>query len=201
MRTLFFDRTVIAPVDGCAIVEVSDLLRELILSMLNEPHAYSEQGRGSHLAALIQDELRFSRKLPLHLPFPKEPRLRRVCEAMQKRPTLRIDLEMWAAEFSVSGRTLARLFRKELNMSFMEWRMQSLLLEAHLRLAQGQKSSRIAQALGYENHAAFCAMFKRQLGTTPSQHLLGGAFDGSPTLLIEGARHGNSYLRHLSSPK
>ncbi len=91
MRTLFFDKTVTASVNGCAVVEVSTLLRELILSMLKEPRAYPRTGRGSHLAALIQDELNFVHTLPLHLPWPKEPRLRKVCEAMQRKPSLHGD--------------------------------------------------------------------------------------------------------------
>ncbi len=164
MRTLFFDKTVTAPVNGCAVVEVSTLLRELILSMLKEPRAYPRTGRGSHLAALIQDELNFVHTLPLHLPWPKEPRLRTVCEAMQRKTSLHETIGYWADEASMSSRTLSRLFCKELNMTFKEWRTQLLLLEAQSRLAQGHKSSRIAHSLGYDSHAAFCAMFRKALG-------------------------------------
>jgi AraC-like DNA-binding protein/mannose-6-phosphate isomerase-like protein (cupin superfamily) len=171
MRTLYFDETVTAPSNSCAVVEVSPLLRELILSMLQEPRSYEETGRGSHLAALIRDELRFTHTLPLHLPWPKDARLRRVCERMQRRPSLHESMDLRASEVAMSSRTLARLFRKELNMSFQEWRTQLLLLEAQVRLAQGQASSRIAASLGYDSHAAFCAMFRRSLGRSPTQHL------------------------------
>ena len=56
-------------------------------------------------------------------------------------------------------------------MSFGEWKAQLLLLEAQVRLAQGQSSSRIASALGYASHAAFSAMFRKATGLTPSEHL------------------------------
>lgn len=171
MRTLYFDETVTAPSSSCVVVEVSPLLRELILSMLQEPRSYEKTGRGSHLAALIRDELRFTHTLPLHLPWPKDARLRKVCEGMQRRPSLREGMDYWAEEVSMSSRTLARLFRKELNMSFQEWRTQLLLLEAQVRLAQGHTSSRIAASLGYDSHAAFCAMFRKSLGMSPTQHL------------------------------
>lgn len=171
MRTLFFDETVTAPMSGCAVVEVSVLLRELILSMLKEPRAYPSTGRGSHLAALIQDELSFVHTLPLHLPWPKEPRLRKVCEAMQRKPSQRENIGYWAEEASMSSRTLSRLFLKELKMTFKEWRTQLLLLEAQSKLAQGHKSFRIARALGYDSHAAFCAMFRKALGVPPLQYL------------------------------
>lgn len=171
MRSLFFDETTQGPGDECAVVEVSDLLRELILSMLKEPRRYSMEGRAGHLVALIREELRFTQTLPLHLPWPAEARLKKVCEAMQRRPSLRMSLEHWAAESAMSSRTLARLFQRELGMSFLSWRTQLLLLEAQGRLAQGQSSSRIAHGLGYDSHAAFCAMFRKSLGVSPTQHL------------------------------
>ncbi|HZY62900.1 MAG TPA: helix-turn-helix transcriptional regulator [Edaphobacter sp.] len=171
MRTVYFDSTVIAPAKSCAIVEVSPLLRELILSMLNEPRVYPKNSRAEHIAALICSELRFSHTLPLHLPCSQEPRLRKICEAMQRKPSLAGSIDFWANQVNISSRTLARLFRTELNMSFQEWRQQLLLLEAQIRLAQDQTSSRIARVLGYDSHAAFCAMFRRSLGLSPSQYL------------------------------
>jgi AraC-like DNA-binding protein len=171
MRSAYFDDTVAGPAKGCAVVEVSPLLRELIVSMLNEPRAYPPNGRAAHLATLICNELRFTHTLPLHLPRPKDPEFRKICEAMQARPSLAGSIEFWAAEMEISSRTLARLFRKELNMSFQEWRLQLLLLEAQIRLAQGQTSSRIAKALGYDSHAAFSAMFRRSLGIAPTHYL------------------------------
>jgi AraC-like DNA-binding protein len=171
MRSAYFDESVAGPAKGCAVVEVSPLLRELIVSMLDEPRAYPADGRAAHLATLICNELRFTHTLPLHLPWPTDPELRKICEAMQRRPSLAGSMDFWSAEMEISSRTLARLFRSELNMSFKEWRLQLLLLEAQIRLAQGQTSSRIAKALGYDSHAAFSAMFRRSLGISPSHYL------------------------------
>jgi len=171
MRSAYFDDTVAGPAQGCAVVEVSPLLRELIISMLSEPRAYPPNGRAAHLASLICNELRFTHTLPLHLPWPRDPNLRKICEAMQRRPSLAGGMDFWAAEMGISSRTLARLFRSEFKMSFQEWRLQLLLLEAQIRLAQGQSSSRIAKALGYDSHAAFSAMFRKSLGLSPSHYL------------------------------
>jgi AraC-like DNA-binding protein/mannose-6-phosphate isomerase-like protein (cupin superfamily) len=168
MRTVFFDETVPAPAMNCAVVSVSPLLRELILTMLQEPRSYPLGGRGAQIAALLCSELSVVRTLPLHLPWPKEPRLLRICNAMQKKPTLAGDMEFWATHHSMSSRTLARLFRRVLNMSFQEWRSQLLLLEAQIRLAQGQSSSSVAKSLGYNSHSAFSAMFRKALGASPS---------------------------------
>lgn len=169
MRTAYFAHSVAAPSERCAVIAVSPLLRELILSMQMEPKRYSAQSRAEHLAALICDELRVTSTLPLHLPMPKDSRLRKICEAMQRRPSVAEGIELWAARAEMSSRTLARLFRSELKMSFQDWRQQLLLLEAQVRLAEGQASSRIAKSLGYDSHAAFCAMFRRALGVSPSR--------------------------------
>jgi len=173
MRTVFFDETVPDLASACAVVSVSPLLRELIVSMLSERRAYAFDSRGAQIAALICSELRLSRTLPLHLPSPMEPRLRSICSAMQRRPTLADDMEYWASRANMSSRSLARLFRAELKMSFQEWRSQLLLLEAQIRLAQGQSSSRVAKGLGYDSHAAFCAMFRKEIGVSPSEHVRG----------------------------
>ena len=85
MRTIFFDRTVTPPASTCAAISVSPLLRELIVSMLQEPPNYSDISRGAQIAALICSELHLWQTLPLSLPWPKESRLCKVCDAMQTR--------------------------------------------------------------------------------------------------------------------
>ena len=178
MRTVFFDETVTPPAPTCAVVRVSPLLRELIVSMLGEPRAYATDGRGAQISALICSELQLWQTLPLHLPWPKEPRLRRICNALQKNPGLNGDMEYWATREAMSSRTLARVFRAQLGMSFHEWRSQLLLLEAHIRLGEGQSSSRVARALGYASPAAFSAMFRKATGVSPTERQKGRM--GSP---------------------
>lgn len=179
MRTLFLDATVKAPAQGCAAVSVSPLLRELIVSMLQECRRYAAGSRGAQIAALIATELSVCNTLPLALPWPRDAKLRRLCEAMRRSPKLTGDLEFWAAKLAVSSRTLSRLFRSETGMSFGEWRSQLLLLEAQIRLSQRQSSLRIARALGYASHAAFSAMFRKGMGLSPSEYVAQSVSTGS----------------------
>ncbi|MFT4113111.1 AraC family transcriptional regulator [Silvibacterium sp.] len=168
MRTVFFDDSVPPPASRCAVIRVSPLLRELIVAQSQEPRLYRPQSRAAQIASLLVAELRIWQVLPLYLPQPREPRLRRVCHALQQNPSLHGSMDHWAAREGISSRTLARLFRAELGMSFDDWRSQLLLLEAQIRLAQGQSSQRIARALGYARPAAFSAMFRRATGHSPS---------------------------------
>lgn len=169
MRTVFFDSTVKPPATTCVVVRVSPLLRELIVSMLSEPRRYAPNTRAAQLATLISSELHLTRALPLHLPWPKESRLRKICTALQKNPSLAAGMDYWATREKISSRTLARLFRAELGMTFHEWRSQLLLLEAQIRLSQGHASHRVARALGYASPAAFSAMFRKATGISPTE--------------------------------
>ena len=49
-------------------------------------------------------------------------------------------------------------------MTFMTWRQQACLVMALPRLAAGETVTSVAMALGYDNPAAFTAMFQRTLG-------------------------------------
>src|SRR4029078_4490212 len=80
------------------VLEVSTLLRELVLALIEEPVVYDEQGRGGALADLIFSEIARARRLPLVIPMPRAPRLLRVCSAMLADPASRCNLGDWAAE-------------------------------------------------------------------------------------------------------
>ncbi len=64
----------------------------------------------------------------------------------------------------------ARVFRTEVKMFFSEWRQQRRLHRAIELLTTGQSITSIALDVGYENTSAFIAMFKRCLGSTPTNY-------------------------------
>src|SRR3546814_80289 len=77
-------------------------------------------------------------------------------------------LQEWAKELGYDQRTLHRLFMQELGMSFLQWRQQAKLLAALEWLAEGRQVLGIALDLGYQTQSAFTAMFRRNMGITPS---------------------------------
>lgn len=171
MRTLYIEPEAAAGLPTtCGVVAVSGLLRELILRAVEMPLLYDEAGPDGRLAALILDELRVLPALPLHLPSPRDARLRRLCEAVRDNPGDGRTLDEWGAAVGASARTLARLFRKETGMTFAAWRAQARLLAALARLAAGGKVTSVALDLGYESPSAFISMFRRHLGVTPSRY-------------------------------
>jgi AraC-like DNA-binding protein len=149
-------------------VGVSALLRELILAATEVAQPYDERSRDGRLMRLLLDELHALPVLPLHLPQPSDPRLRRICARIAERPDDVSTLADWAATLAVDVKTIQRLFARETGMTFGQWRQQARLLHGLERLAVGDKVVDVALALGYDSPSAFAAMFKRQFGETPS---------------------------------
>jgi AraC-like DNA-binding protein/mannose-6-phosphate isomerase-like protein (cupin superfamily) len=172
MRTIYIDPDAAAVFGNrCRVIEVSPLLRELILALLDEPVEYPQPGRGEHLAMLILSELQAAETVPIAIPWPRDRRLLAVCSAIVEDPGSSRNIEQWADEVGASARTLIRLFPKETGLHYRQWVQQVHLAEALGRLAQGQSVGEIAAALGYASPSAFSAMFRRILGRTPQHYL------------------------------
>jgi AraC-like DNA-binding protein len=170
MRTLYVRGDAPGLPALCSVLAVSPLLRELILRAVELPLDYDEAGPGGRVMSLILDEIRTLPVLPLHLPWPVDDRLRRICDAIRHAPALDRTLDDWARDAGASSRTLARLFRQETGMSFTGWRQQARLLKALGRLAEGDAVTTIAYDLGYASPSAFTSMFRRALGRAPTRY-------------------------------
>lgn len=159
----------------CRVLEVSDLLRALVLEMDVQPDGVGPPLSAAHLqrekliAALVLDELRRARPVRLGVDLPSDKRLLSLCEAVLDDPTRHTTLGAWAHDAGASARTMARLFRSELGTSFVQWRQQVLLARALGLAAQRRPMGSIATELGYASASAFSAMVKRSVGTPPSR--------------------------------
>jgi AraC-like DNA-binding protein len=122
----------------------------------------------------VLDELGRLRSLPFRVPLPRDARLSQLCEALLADPASDLTLEQWAAKVGASSRTLARLFREELDMGFSDWRQQMRLAQAVPLFSRGWSIARIAAELGYSSQSAFAAMFKRTFGVAPRRFLKAG---------------------------
>jgi len=172
MRTIYIEPSAAASYGNtCRLIEVSALLRQLILALLEEPIEYPIPGRGEHLAMLILSELAAAETVPIAIPWPRDRRLVAVCDAIAADPGSARTIEDHAADVGASARTLIRLFPQETGLHYRQWVQQVHLAEAFGRLAQGHSVGAIAAALGYASPSAFTAMFRRILGKTPQHYL------------------------------
>lgn len=162
----------------CRVLEVSALLREGVLQLAATPGDAPATARERHLAALVSDEIARARPVALGVVLPADKRLRALCDAVIDDPVRHASLEGWAAEAGASPRTVARLFRHELDTSFGQWRQQVLLAKALSLAAQRRPMNHIATELGYASASAFSAMVRRSVGLSP-RRLLEGSQAGS----------------------
>ncbi len=170
MRTLYIDAEAAASLPKePAFVEVSGLLRALILSALEEPLDYDPEGRGGLIARLILTELARLQDHAFGVPMPRDARALRVARYMLDHPGAGLDLDDWAERAGASRRTLARLFRAETGLSFGEWRARLRAVEGLGRLAGGAPVSKAAASVGYGSASAFSAMVRRALGAPPTR--------------------------------
>ena len=149
---------------GCRVLEVTPLLAAALPALAAEPMLYEEDGRGGHLAALVLDEIARAPETSLTLPLPRDPRLRRVCEALLQNPGSPVDLDGWAQRVGASRRTLTRGFRAETGMSFGDWRARLRVVRAMALASDGHPPHQIARAVGYADLRALRAVARRILG-------------------------------------
>lgn len=171
MRTLYIrpDATPGLPTAVC-VLQVSPLLRELILAAVAARQVHAPGGAEDRLMQVILDQIRALPAAPLALPMPSDRRLRKVTDGLLADPADARGLDDWAQAAGASGRTLARLFLAETGLTFRAWRQQLRLLRGLEMLAAGEPVTTVAFDLGYDSPSAFIAMFRRALGTSPTRY-------------------------------
>ncbi len=169
MRTLYLRRRLAKTLPReCCVVNVSPLLRELILHACTFAALKKTIRVESHLTDVIIDQLQSIRMLALQLPNLSDPRARRVADVLLADPSNSRPLAQICKVAGASKRTVERLFQEEVGMSFGKWRQQLRLMQAMRLLAEGAKVTHAALESGYSTASAFISMFRRALGTTPT---------------------------------
>lgn len=154
---------------SCRIVEVSALLRQLLLAAADIPTDYDEAGRDGRVMQLLVSEIGAAPSVPIAVPFPRHAALAALCHAFLERPRARAQIDDWARALAMNRRSFTRLFRRETGISVAAWRQQACVAVALPCLAAGESVTVIALDLGYESPANFSTMFKRTLGVSPSR--------------------------------
>lgn len=169
MRTLYIARDAHDDLPAApTVIEVSNLLRELVLALIEEPVIYDETGRAGAVAFLILAEIARARRLALMIPMPRDPRLLRLCQALLADPSRRTTLDGWVETAGASVRTLARLFEAETGLSFAAWRQRVRFHNAMEAIVAGVPIGDVASRNGYRSASAFAAAFRKVMGQAPS---------------------------------
>lgn len=161
--------------DHPAVFLASDLAREVLL-VLTGSRNYDDGAPGhsrsahSRLLRVLVDELREAPEQPLHLPQPRDDRLQAIAEILYETPASNATLAELGRTIGAGSRTLSRLFRDELGMTFYEWRTQLRIHHALVLLADGHDTLHTASACGWANPSSFITAFTHIIGTTPGRY-------------------------------
>ncbi|MFN7918523.1 MAG: helix-turn-helix transcriptional regulator [Bryobacteraceae bacterium] len=177
MRSLYFRiRAVQTLPRNCCMVNISPLLRELIVCAVSQGALDRRIAEHRRLAGVVMDQMRVLPSAPLQLPMPQDARARLAAERLLRDPATPC-IESLARHCGASSRTLERLFRDETGLSAGVWIRRARLLGALQRLAEGNSVTAVAAECGYATTSAFVSMFRREIGSTPGRYF----HPGSPT--------------------
>jgi AraC-like DNA-binding protein/mannose-6-phosphate isomerase-like protein (cupin superfamily) len=150
--------------DSPTVLTVAPLLRELIIAYTGDN---ADTPARSRLRAVLLDQLRSSGQEPLHVPSPTAPLLAAVCDILLADPGDRRTLAELGHAVGASDRSLSRLFRQDLGMTFPQWRTQLRLHRALVLLAERTPVTTVAHQCGWSSASAFIDVFRRSFGHTP----------------------------------
>ena len=156
--------------EKCLVLNVSPLLRELIVHACAFKRLHRRSSAERHLIEVLLDQLQEVESAPLQLPQPSDSRALRVVASLSANPADPRPLETLCRDCGASKRTIQRLFLAETKMTFARWRQQFRLLRALQLLSSGEKVTAAALESGYGSTSAFIAMFRKQLGATPTRY-------------------------------
>lgn len=150
--------------DSPSVLMVGPLLREVIIAYTDGEADSPERTR---LRAVLLDQLSSSPQEPMHVPAPTAPLLAAVCDILQADPGDSRTLAELGHLVGASDRTLSRLFRQDLGMTFPQWRTQLRLHRALILLAERTPVTTVAHQCGWSSASAFIEVFRRSFGHTP----------------------------------
>jgi len=162
MRTLYLRPRLAKTLPrSCCVLNVSALLKELILHACMLAALNRKNERQRHLIALILDQLETIQTVSLQLPNPSDPRALRVAGVLLANPGDQRTLTQICKEIGAGKRTIERRFQDETGMTFGKWRQQLRLMQAMRLLAEGSKVTHAAMEAGYSTPSAFISMFSK----------------------------------------
>jgi AraC-like DNA-binding protein len=172
MRTVYFaENRLPRSTAKCTVIAVSALLRELILALIARQSAAGACEDLVLIIDLLQREIARAAPEPLLLPTPSDKRVQPIVMMVMSDVSSSHDLREALQGAGVSLRTLERIFKRETGLTFGRWCRQARLLSSISGLAQGKSVTEVALDAGYSTPSAYTYMFRRSLGTAPTQYL------------------------------
>lgn len=110
--------------------------------------------------------------ISLVLPTTEHPQLETVLDFIREHIEEKHSMPMIARRFGLSERTLARLFKSELRLTYSQYQKLVRMVKAvEMLIKPGSQVSEVAYAVGYESLPTFSNNFNEIMGIRPNQFL------------------------------
>jgi AraC-like DNA-binding protein len=168
MRTLYL-RPGLAPrlPAACTVLQVTPLLRELIVEAVRIGQLRWRTSLHRAIRDLILSNLQSAAPVPSFVTLPLDHRALLVAQTAMANLRGCGSFQALCDQAGASPRTIERIFRREVGLSFESWRSQFRLMKAIELLASGCLVKEVAFEIGYRQPSAFVEVFRRTLGATP----------------------------------
>ncbi|MFT5758676.1 MAG: AraC-like DNA-binding protein/quercetin dioxygenase-like cupin family protein [Alteromonadaceae bacterium] len=153
------------------VLEVSNFFRELILHLnagfVAQQEVSVEQYR---LIDVLYDQIWLDQAIELQIPMPRDRRLTPIVNALLENPSNELTLKNWSIYVGASERTLSRLFKSEVGLSYPLWRQKLRLIVSLQLLEQNIPVQNAAHQVGYHSCSSYIEAFKQTFKFTPQQY-------------------------------
>ena len=168
MRTLYL-RPGLAPrlPAACSVLHVTPLLRELVVEAVRIGQLRRRNALHCALRDLIISKLQSAATVPSFVTLPQDRRALLVAQTVMRDLRGCGSFQSLCEQAGASPRTIERIFRREVGLSFESWRRQFRLMKAIELLTAGGLVKEVAFQIGYRQPSAFVEVFRRTLGATP----------------------------------
>ncbi len=167
MRNLYLRPDTCHHFESSCMIHVSSLLRELILHLSTLSTNTDCNDEAERVLLVILDQFTKVHQVPFQLPIATHTKLKSMCNQLLAEPANNRTLNDWAQQTHTSSRTLSRLFRQDMGLSFIQYRQQVRLFAALRLLAKGLPVTSVAMDVGFSSVSAFTHLFKNHMGETP----------------------------------
>lgn len=150
---------------------ITPLIKELMCELAAHNQHYEMNSKTARLAQVLFDQLIDMPVQALDFVLSNNEMIKTMSKQLINNPNDRKTLPLWAKQFALTERTLARLIKKETGMTFGKWRTQFHIITALKALSDKQSVQQVSELLGYESVSAFITMFKKVMGKSPMKYM------------------------------
>lgn len=156
----------------------NDLMREMFLFAqdweggIGKKNNYARYCLLRAMMAIIPEMSPPIDAFPMQHPYPKNEKLRRIARYLNSNIDQAFTIDQVAAQFGMSSRSLSRLFKEDMGISYIRFLRAIRIAKALELMAENTYSIlEIAMQIGYNELSSFSNIFMRVTGIRPSVYM------------------------------